>query len=84
MGLQALGNIEIIRALARRRHFGRAVEELGVSQPSLARSLKNLEDEPGVRQVERREGMTPTPFGSMLIDGHAELMREITLASDWT
>lgn len=87
MALQSLRNLEMIRALARHRHFGRAAKELGVSQPSLTRSLKTLEDELGVRLFERREGVTPTLFGSILIDrgeallnGHAELMREITLA----
>lgn len=87
MVLQSFRHLEIVRALAQHRHFGRAAKALGVSQPSLTRSLKHLEDELGVRLFERQEGVQPTLFGRILIDrgdallvGHAELMREITLA----
>jgi DNA-binding transcriptional LysR family regulator len=86
MVLQSFRHLEIVRALAQHRHFGRAAKALGVSQPSLTRSLKHLEDALGVRLFERHEGVTPTLFGRILIDrgealldGHSELMREITL-----
>jgi DNA-binding transcriptional LysR family regulator len=87
MALKSLRNIEIILALARHRHFGRAAKGLGVSQPTLTRSLKNIADELGVRLFNRKEGMTPTLFGSVLIDrgdplvnGHSKIMRGITPA----
>jgi DNA-binding transcriptional LysR family regulator len=86
MGLQSLRHLEMVRALAEHRHFGRAAKALGVSQPSLTRSLKHLEDMLGVRLFERQEGVTPTLFGALvidrggaLLDGHGELLREITL-----
>lgn len=86
MVLQSLRHLEMVRALAQHRHFGRAAKALGVSQPSLTRSLKHLEDTLGVRLFERHDGVTPTLFGriviekgEMLLRGYSELLREITL-----
>lgn len=86
MSLQSFRHLEIIRALADHRHFGRAAKALGVSQPSLTRSLKQLEETLGVRLFERHDGVTPTLFGRLVIErgesllsGHSELLREITL-----
>jgi DNA-binding transcriptional LysR family regulator len=79
-------HLEIVRALAQFRHFGRAAKSLGVSQPSLTRSLKHLEDLLQVRLFERHDGVTPTLFGCIVIEkgetllsGLSELNREITL-----
>lgn len=87
MTLNSTRHLEIVRALAQHRHFGRAAAVLGVSQPSLTRSLKHLEDRLGVQLFERHDGVTPTFFGRMvlqrgepLLDGFSELVREITLA----
>lgn len=86
MHLQSFRHLEIIRTLAEHRHFGRAAKALGVSQPSLTRSLKQLEETLGVRLFERQDGVTPTLFGRMVIErgesllkGHSELLREIIL-----
>lgn len=86
MNLQSLYYLELVRALARHRHFGRAAASLGVSQPSLTRSLKTLEDNLGVRLFERSDGVAPTLFGRILIErgegllsAHSELLREIAL-----
>jgi DNA-binding transcriptional LysR family regulator len=86
MHLQSFRHLEIIRALAEHRHFGRAAKALGVSQPSLTRSLKQLEETLGVRLFERHDGVTPTLFGRIVIErgetlltGHSELLREIIL-----
>ena len=86
MTLHSLRHLEMVRALARHRHFGRAAAALGVSQPSLTRSLKHLEDLLTVRLFERHDGVTPTLFGRILIErgepllvGYSELIREITL-----
>jgi DNA-binding transcriptional LysR family regulator len=88
MSPNSIRHLEIALALARHRHFGRAAEALGVSQPSLTRSLKQLEETLGVRLFDRdSQSVAPTLFGRILIDrgelvidGLAELIREIDLA----
>ena len=44
---------ELLLALARERHFGRAAEACGITQPTLSSALKSLEEQLGVRIVER-------------------------------
>lgn len=84
--MNSIRQIEIVQALARRRHFGLAAKDLGMSQPSLTRSLKLLEAELGVRLFDR-QGVTPTLFGEIVLRRGAralaefeEIAREITLA----
>ncbi len=78
--------IEMAQALARRRHFGLAAKDLGMSQPSLTRSLKLMEAELGGRLFDRR-GVAPTLFGEIVLRHGAralaefdEIAREIALA----
>ena len=84
--MQTICQFEIIQALAAHRHFGRAAPALGISQPSLTRSLKELESRLGVALFDR-SGVEPTVFGEMalrygapVLANAAELMREINLA----
>jgi DNA-binding transcriptional LysR family regulator len=84
--MHSIRQIEIVRSLAKRRHFGLAAKDLGVSQPALTRSLKQLEAYLGVPLFDRK-GVTPTLFGEIVLThgGRAaaefhELMREIALA----
>ncbi len=49
-------------ALARERHFGRAAEACGVTQPTLSSAIRQLEDHLGVQLVfrgSRFQGLTP-------------------------
>ncbi|MFK8253659.1 LysR family transcriptional regulator [Ancylobacter terrae] len=48
-----LDRFELLLALAKERHFGRAAEACGVTQPTLSAGLKQLEEALGVRLVER-------------------------------
>jgi DNA-binding transcriptional LysR family regulator len=48
-----IDKLEFVLALARERHFGRAAEACGVTQPTLSAGLKQLEDDLGVRLVDR-------------------------------
>ncbi len=54
--------LELVLALARERHFGRAAESLGLTQPTLSAGLRQLEDQLGILIVERDSrfrGFTP-------------------------
>ncbi len=48
-----IDKLEFIIALASERHFGRAAEACGVSQPTLSAGIKQLEDSFGVLLVQR-------------------------------
>ena len=57
-----IGRLEMLIALARERHFGRAAESLGITQPSLSAGIKQLEEHLGVKLVQRGSrygGLTP-------------------------
>jgi DNA-binding transcriptional LysR family regulator len=78
-----IDKLEMFIALAQARHFGRAAESVGVSQPSLSAAIKSLEDELGVMLVlrgSRYGGLTPE--GKRVLDwarrivGDARTMRE--------
>ena len=46
-----LEKLEFLLALAREKHFGRAAEACGVTQPTLSAGVKQLEDAFGVLLV---------------------------------
>lgn len=57
-----IDKLEYLIALARERHFGRAAEACGVTQPTLSAGVKQLEDTLGVLLVQRGSrflGFTP-------------------------
>ncbi len=61
--------LELLLALARERHFGRAAEACGVTQPTLSSALKSLEDQLGVLIVERGSRFRRfTPEGERILD----------------
>lgn len=75
--------LEMFIALARERHFGRAAEACGVTQPTLSSAIRQLEDGLGVQLVfrgSRFHGLTPE--GERVLDwarrivGDARTMRE--------
>jgi DNA-binding transcriptional LysR family regulator len=78
-----IDKLEFFIALARERHFGRAAEECGVTQPTLSAGIKTLEDTLGVMLVQRGsrfQGLTPE--GQRVLEwarrivGDARTMRE--------
>ena len=78
-----IDKLEMFIALAQARHFGRAAEAVGVTQPTLSAAIKGLEDQLGVmlvRRGSRFQGLTPE--GSRALDwarrivGDARAMRE--------
>jgi LysR family hydrogen peroxide-inducible transcriptional activator len=63
-----LTELKYLIAVAEERHFGRAAERSFVSQPSLSASIKNVEEELGVRIFERgKRGVTVTDVGAEIV-----------------
>jgi DNA-binding transcriptional LysR family regulator len=57
-----IDKLELLLALAKERHFGRAAETCGVTQPTMSTSIKQLEEILGVVLVQRGsrfQGLTP-------------------------
>ena len=78
-----IDKLELLLALARERHFGRAADASGVTQPTLSSALKSLEDQFGVLIVERGSRFRCfTPEGERVLDwarrivGDARAMRQ--------
>ncbi len=64
-----IDKLEFLLALARERHFGRAAEACGVSQPTLSAGVKQLEDTLGVLLVQRGSRFHSfTPEGERVLD----------------
>jgi DNA-binding transcriptional LysR family regulator len=78
-----LDKLDYLMALARERHFGRAAETCGVSQPTLSAGIKQLEETLGVLLVQRGSRFIGfTPEGERTLDwarrivGDARAMRQ--------
>ncbi len=66
-----------LTALARLRHFGRAAEACGISQPALSAALRQIEAELGVRIVERAQRFKGfTPEGQLVLDWSQRLVHD--------
>jgi DNA-binding transcriptional LysR family regulator len=64
-----LDKLEYLMALARERHFGRAAETCGVTQPTLSAGIKQLEEMLGVLLVQRGSRFIGfTPEGERTLD----------------
>lgn len=78
-----IDKLEFFIALARAQHFGRAAEELGITQPTLSAAIKQLEDQLGVMLVQRgsrfqgltTEGQQVLAWARRIV-GDARTMRE--------
>lgn len=78
-----IDKLEFLLALARERHFGRAAETCGVTQPTLSAGIKQLEDSFGILLVNRGSRFQDfTAEGERVLDwarrivGDARAMRE--------
>ncbi|PZM09546.1 LysR family transcriptional regulator [Rhizobium tubonense] len=78
-----IDKLEFFIALANEKHFGRAAEECGVTQPTLSAAIRQLEEQLGVMLVirgSRFQGLTPE--GQRVLEwarrivGDARTMRE--------
>ncbi len=67
--------------VADERHFGRAAEALHMAQPPLSRQIKDLEDEVGVRLLDRtKRGAVPTPAGRVFLREARDILARATFA----
>ncbi|MGP9814380.1 LysR family transcriptional regulator [Rhodopseudomonas sp. NSM] len=64
-----IDKLELLIALAKERHFGRAAEACGVTQPTMSTSIKQLEEILGVMLVQRGSRFLGfTPEGERTLD----------------
>ena len=64
-----IDKLDFLLALARERHFGRAAETCGVTQPTLSAGVKQLEETLGVLLVNRGSRFQSfTPEGERVLD----------------
>src|SRR5690625_4958151 len=72
-----LTQLRYIVALDAERHFGRAAERCGVSQPTLSTQVRRLEEELGVEIFDRtRQPIEPTDLGRLVLDRARAVLRE--------
>lgn len=74
----SLKQLHYLTALADFRHFGKAADALGISQPALTRSIQNLERDLGVLLFDRNThtGIEPTVYGKMILEKGEKLLAE--------
>ncbi len=64
-----LQQLEYVVAVYRCRHFAKAAESCGVTQPTLSAMIQRLEDELGVKLFDRSsQPVMPTPVGRMVVE----------------
>lgn len=73
-----LRQLEHVVALADHRNFHRAADAVGVTQPALTQSIRNLEDEYGVALFQRsKRDVSPTAFGLTVIGSARQMLGQI-------
>jgi DNA-binding transcriptional LysR family regulator len=73
-----IDKLELLLALAKERHFGRAAEACGVTQPTMSTSLKQLEEILGVMLVERGSRFVGfTPEGERTLDWARRIVGDV-------
>ena len=64
-----LQQLEYVMAVFRFRHFAKAAEYCGVTQPTLSSMVQKLEDELGVKIFDHKsQPIAPTPTGKMVVE----------------
>jgi DNA-binding transcriptional LysR family regulator len=78
-----IDKLEMFIALAQERHFGRAAEACGVTQPTLSSAIRQLEDQLGVQLVfrgSRYQGLTPE--GQRVLDWGRRIVGDMRALKD--
>ncbi|MDX2309166.1 MAG: LysR family transcriptional regulator [Hyphomicrobium sp.] len=73
-----IDKLELLIALARERHFGKAAESCGISQPTLSAAVKSIEEQLGVLIVERGSRFRGfTPEGERVLDWARRIVGDV-------
>lgn len=72
-----IAKLEMLIALAQERHFGRAALSLGITQPTLSAGIRQLEEQLGVKLVERG-----SRFGGLTPEGQRALVMARRIVGD--
>lgn len=73
-----LRDLQNLLSLEEHRHFGRAAEAVGLSQPALTKSLQRLERQLGVRLFDRsRARVSPTVVGQEVIQRAKQVSSDV-------
>lgn len=75
--MPSLRQFEYLVALAETRHFRRAAERTGTTQPTLSEQIKALEDRLGTQLIERsRSGALLTPLGAQIVEIARRMLKD--------
>src|SRR5215475_5364532 len=78
-----LNQLRYFATLAETLHFGRAAQQLGISQPALTRQIQSLEKFVGTSLVERsRRAISLTAAGHVLAEDARETLRRYDRAME--
>ena len=81
--MPSLRQLEYLVAISDARHFRRAAERVGASQPTLSAQLKELERRLGAHLVERdRSGVIMTPLGEQVVSIARRVLRDVQELKD--
>ncbi len=81
--MPSLRQIEYLVALSETRHFRKAGEKVGVSQPTLSAQILALEEKLGVQLVERsRSSVLFTPAGRQILTIGRRILRDVQEVRD--
>lgn len=80
-----LKQLRYLVALDEAKHYRRAAENCGISQPSLSAQIQNIEEALGVHLVERsRSGVALTPVGREVTGRARRILDEVQSLTDFT
>lgn len=76
-----LNQLNYFIVVAKHEHFRLAAQELNISQPSLSKSITNLEEELGVVLFERKgRNVTLTKYGHIFLEYAEKILNEVRIA----